>query len=308
MTATEIVARNRAALDARDPDAFAQFYAADAEIVGPGGRVIRGEAGARRLFETRLGRLSNLEFTVETESVDGSVVTVEGNVYGRIPRHVVAASREHELVARFIETFVVEDGLIRAHKLFLDQKYRSAPWETGRPQSAIVQLAHDGYLSGRVLDVGCGTGDNALFLAGLARDVVGIDASKLAIEKASTKARQRGLAVDFVCGDATALPFSDQSFDSVLDCGLLHVLQEQDYERFIRGLHRVLRTDGSYHVLCLNEHAALAGPRRLTKAELQSIFARDWVVGSIEETTFDVNLDVRAPTDASAWLARMRHG
>lgn len=39
------------------------------------------------------------------------------------------------------------------------------PWDTGRPQPVLVALEQDGLISGAVLDVGCGTGDNAIFLA-----------------------------------------------------------------------------------------------------------------------------------------------
>lgn len=305
MKASALAARNREALHAGDAAAFTQLYAGDAEIVGPGGRVMRGPAGARQFFEFR--RASKLELVVENETVHGATLTLEGTAYASPPAPSVASPKNKLVIARFVETFVVEDGLIRAHRLVIDEAYRIAPWEIGRPQSSVVELERDGFLTGRVLDVGCGTGENALFLASAGCDVVGIDASQFAIEKARTKAREREHDVEFVCADALALPFDDESFDNVIDSGLLHVLAEKDHDRFTGSLHRVLRSGGCYHVLCLNERAAIPGPRRLTKADLESIFARDWVVESIRETTIDVKLEPgRTAADASAWLARVR--
>ena len=67
-----------------------------------------------------------------------------------------------------------------------------APWDIGRPQPAFVRLAHEDRLSGRVLDAGCGTGENALLAAGRGADVVGIDVAPTAIARARAKAAERG--------------------------------------------------------------------------------------------------------------------
>jgi 2-polyprenyl-3-methyl-5-hydroxy-6-metoxy-1,4-benzoquinol methylase len=70
-----------------------------------------------------------------------------------------------------------------------------APWDIGGPQPEIVRLAEAGAIRGVVLDVGCGTGENALYLAGRGLDVWGIDFIPKAIERARDKALQRGLGV-----------------------------------------------------------------------------------------------------------------
>src|SRR6185312_4314520 len=86
---------------------------------------------------------------------------------------------------------------------FFDAAYEGTPpWDIGRPQPAFVQLAETGRIQGRVLDAGCGTGENALHLAARGLDAWGIDASGKAIERAVGKAKTRALRSTFVVGDA----------------------------------------------------------------------------------------------------------
>lgn len=105
------------------------------------------------------------------------------------------------------------------------------PWELGRPQPTVVQLGDKGAFTGRVLDVGCGTGENTLYLASLGLDVVGIDSAPTAIARAQDKARRRGLTAEFHVASAFALRDLGQMFDSILDCSFLHTLGSREHRR-----------------------------------------------------------------------------
>src|SRR6188472_1548167 len=72
------------------------------------------------------------------------------------------------------------------------------PWDIGRPQSAFRELAERGGLVGRVLDVGCGTGEHALLAAATGLDATGVDASSTAVSLAARKADERSLSVRFI--------------------------------------------------------------------------------------------------------------
>ena len=75
-----------------------------------------------------------------------------------------------------------------------EQAYQGqAPWDTGRPQPAIIKLAEAGQIRGSVLDVGCGTGENLLYLAARGHEAWGLDFVPVAIERAKAKTDQRGL-------------------------------------------------------------------------------------------------------------------
>jgi SAM-dependent methyltransferase len=67
------------------------------------------------------------------------------------------------------------------------------PWDIGHPQPALVALVKAGLLLGRVLDIGCGTGEHALMAAELGLYATGIDSSPKAIQLAEEKARERNL-------------------------------------------------------------------------------------------------------------------
>ena len=95
-----------------------------------------------------------------------------------------------------------------------------APWDTGRPQPAIVRLAAEGAFAGAVLDAGCGTGENALHLASFGLRVLGVDVAETALRMARAKAAARRLDAEFMVCDALRLDRLGRPFDTVLDCGL----------------------------------------------------------------------------------------
>ena len=175
------------------------------------------------------------------------------------------------------------------------------PWDIGRPQPAFLALAQDGAVQGRVLDVGCGTGEHVLMAAGLGLDATGVDAAATAIDAARGKARDRGLTARFIVWDALRLAALGELFDTVLDSGLFHVFQDDDRPRFVDGLRAVIRPGGRYLMLCFSDRQpGVWGPRRLTKAEIRASFDDGWRVDSIEPARFDVTID---PNGALAWLA-----
>src|SRR4051812_36360622 len=115
----------------------------------------------------------------------------------------------------------------------------AAPWDTGRPQPAIVRLAGEGAFPGPVLDAGCGTGENALHVASLGLSVVGVDVAETAVSIARDKAAARGLDAEFVVADALRLDGLGRVFETVLDCGLFHSLDSEERRDYAASLASV---------------------------------------------------------------------
>lgn len=178
------------------------------------------------------------------------------------------------------------------------------PWDIGRPQRAFLDLADSGRLRGKVLDVGCGTGEQALLAASGALETTGIDLAPSAIKKAKHKAEERNLTVRFVVGNAMRL--SDElgdTYDTLLDCGLFHVFSDEDRAVFVEGLTEATNPGGVYHLLCFSElQPGDWGPRRVTRDEIRRSFATGWEVDSIEPSVLEMTI---SPQGAKAWLASM---
>lgn len=178
-------------------------------------------------------------------------------------------------------------------KAHFGESYRGTPpWDIGRPQPEFVRLADSGAIRGAVLDVGCGTGENAMYFAGLGLATLGLDAIPLAIEKAMRKAEERGSSAEFVVGDALHLEDLKRRFDTITDCGLFHSFTNRERVLFARSLKSALMRSGTYFMLCFSEKEpdGWGGPRRISKKEIAETFRKGWKIDWIREARMDTNL------------------
>jgi SAM-dependent methyltransferase len=179
------------------------------------------------------------------------------------------------------------------------------PWDIGEPQPAFAALAAEGRLRGRVLDVGCGTGEHALMAAKAGCDAVGIDIASSAIRLAEAKASERGIPARFMVGDARNLASLGEQFDVVLDCGLFHVFDDEDRAPFVASLASAIRPGGEYFMLCFSENEPPGwGPRRITRDEIREAFADGWHVDAIEPSDLNVTLRTEPVRSWFASIAR----
>jgi SAM-dependent methyltransferase len=178
----------------------------------------------------------------------------------------------------------------------------TAPWDVGRPQPEIVRLAEDGEIVGDVLDVGCGTGENALYLAGLGRRVVGVDAAPTAIARAREKAAARGLPAAFLVADALDLGPLRRRFETTVDCGLFHTFGPEQRRTYAHSLCEVLSPGGTLHVLCFSdEEPPGPGPYRIAESDVRDAFRSIFALTRIRPGRFERT----AQEPARAWVATL---
>ena len=194
------------------------------------------------------------------------------------------------------------------HERFEQMYQGQAPWDTGRPQPAIIKLAEAGQIRGSVLDVGCGTGENVLYLAAQRPRSLGYRL------RACCHRAGQGQS----CGAKNQRPFSRgerlgawQARQAVRHGDRLwavpHVLDEER-SIFVRSLSAVLRAGGSLYLLCFSdEQPGTEGPRRITQQEIRDSFHEGWNVKQIEPIHFEAiprpdGLKF-GPAGPKAWLA-----
>ena len=167
-----------------------------------------------------------------------------------------------------------------------------APWDIGRPQPLVVEFERQGRITGRILDVGCGPGDNAIHLADLGYSVIGLDVAPTAIEQARVRAAARGLDVDFAAGDATTLEGYDNYFDTVLSSGLLHNLNPRQQQAHLAALTRALKPGGRLIQFCFTpaEHGELYSPHPMSEQQLRTAFSEPtWSVTTLRTDRLETN-------------------
>jgi cyclopropane fatty-acyl-phospholipid synthase-like methyltransferase len=154
-----------------------------------------------------------------------------------------------------------------------------------------------------VLDAGCGTGEHALMAARLGLDATGVDTAPTAIALAEAKTRERGVAARFLVHDALQLGSLDGPFDTVLDCGLFHVFNDEDRRAYVESLKAAIAPGGRYFMLCFSDRQPGDwGPRRVTEGGIRASFAEGWRVDSIEPAALEI---LTGPPHVLGWLARI---
>ncbi|HZY71130.1 MAG TPA: class I SAM-dependent methyltransferase [Thermoplasmata archaeon] len=171
----------------------------------------------------------------------------------------------------------MKDGWRQA---YAETPYRDLPWFSPSAYPWIQRAVEERWLrpGSRVLDLGCGAGTNALFLARSGYRAAGVDLAPGAIAAAKSRFHRAKLEGDLRVADALDLPFARGAFGGATDVGCFHTLPIRLRRAYAHELGRVVRPGGRYAVAWVGPEARnrFGPPHRPSVEEVASVFEEEF--------------------------------
>lgn len=193
-----------------------------------------------------------------------------------------------------------------------DRQYASTerlPWDTGQPSSELRRvLGTHATAPCDALELGCGTGTNAIWLAEQGFRVTAVDISQVAIAQAREKAAARRVPVRFLADDLRRWEHLGGPYHFFLDRGCYHAVRLRDLDGYLRTLEQVTCQGAMGLVLAGNakEPEDEVGPPVVDERDLRREFGRRFEILELREFRFD------APSEQDrhylAWSCLLRRG
>ena len=198
---------------------------------------------------------------------------------------------------------------------YWEKSYESTatPFDSELPDEWIASLEKDHKIKGNILDAGCGPGRTALYLAGLGYNVLGVDISGNAIERAKRKAIEKGSAAQFQQANIFELTGYDDRFGTVVDIGCFHSLyDDNDRAAYATSLHRACRSGAVIYLRAFStnnqkdENWTEHSPD-LREDQIRVPFsANGWTVKELEEREIDLWIYDEMTLQVHCWFAEIR--
>jgi methyl halide transferase len=170
-------------------------------------------------------------------------------------------------------------------------------------------LVEEGIAPGRAVELGCGTGTNAVWLAAAGFDVTGLDLSSTAVARAQARAEAAGTAARFLVADLLDPLPVEGPFDFVFDRGCYHVLRGVDVDRFLEGVANLVGPSTAGLFLTGNAREPSGGPPVVSEAELRDELGRLFEIVRLREFRFDIHFGpIDGPLGWSCFVRRPAAG
>ncbi len=188
-----------------------------------------------------------------------------------------------------------------------DALYREGTpsWETGKPSAELIRLVREKAIApGRTLELGCGTGANAIYLAKSGFEMTAVDSSPTALERARVRAEREDALLRLVFADAFEFGQTAGQFDLVFDVGLYHFIRQTDLEPFLDLLWRTTRPGSHYWTIVVRKSNSLPGsPPPVAQKQIHRELGRLFEVVEVRPCRLE---SVSVKEGCPAWSCLMR--
>jgi len=172
-----------------------------------------------------------------------------------------------------------------------NESYREGnlPWDTGRPSTELQRVIREHSIEPcRVLELGCGTGTNSVWLAQQGFEVTGIDLAPLAVEQAKDRADATGVEVTFLAADLLNLPELPGPFEFFFDRGCYHAVRRSAPRQYAPAVAQRLVPGARGLVLAGNAREPHdPGPPVVTEDEIRNELGTVFEIQHLQEFRFD---------------------
>ncbi len=188
-----------------------------------------------------------------------------------------------------------------------EQRYeqKELPWDSGLPAHCLTELISSWpKFDGRVLEVGCGTGTNSVWMAGQGLHVIGVDIAAGAVRLARQRAAENGVECRFIEKDFLNDPPEEGAFAFLFDRGCFHGMDEEHRVLFARQAAACLERNGLWFSLIGNadQPSKGEGPPRLSAGQICAAVEPYFEILRLESFL----LDSKRPAPPRFWQCLMR--
>jgi len=177
------------------------------------------------------------------------------------------------------------------NEIYLTHSPEEIPWNTEAPPQVLVELVDNKkIMPGKALDLGCGAGNYAIYLATRGFEVTGVDISPAAVKLAKVNARRKNVKAKFLVADLVGdLSCLDPGFDFVFDWNVLHHIYPVQRDLYFQKVARLLKRQGIYLSVCFHEldpYFGAKGKYRTTSIGTRLYFSNQEELKSLFESYF----------------------
>ena len=177
-------------------------------------------------------------------------------------------------------------------KIYRNMHHKEIPWNIEEPPKALVELVESEKKPCKTIDLGCGAGNYAIYLASKGFDVTGVDISPTAIKIAKGNAKKKVVKCVFLVADVLGdLDEIKETFDFAYDWELLHHIFPEKRKKYVENVHRILNPRGKYLSVCFSEKdPQFSGLGKYRETSLGTVvyFSSEYELRDLFEPYFDI--------------------